>query len=78
MHLVQAKTRLPRKGIAFRGDVVFKGILTHCKLGYFLLLVVGLYFPRSFFSFQTTVDFLLQIGQTFAILNVSYQGFLFL
>jgi len=30
-----------------------EGNLTHCKLGYFLFLMVGLYFPRSFLSFQT-------------------------
>ena len=67
MHLVQAKTRLPRKGIAFFGDFASKGITTHCKLGYFLFLTVRLYFPRSFFNFQTIVDFLLQIVHSFAI-----------
>jgi len=41
IHLVQAKTLLP------------EGNLVHCKLGYFLFLMVGLYFPRSFLSFQT-------------------------
>jgi len=49
MHLVQAKTRLP------------EGNLVHCKLGYFLLLVVGLYLPRSFTRRQTTIDDLPQI-----------------
>jgi len=34
--LVQAKTRLPDAN------------LTHCKFGYFLFLMVGLYFPLNF------------------------------
>jgi len=41
IHFVQALTLLP------------EGKVTHCKLGYFLDFLVGLYFPRSFFNFQT-------------------------
>lgn len=55
MHFAQAKTLLPDAN------------LTHCKFGYFLLLTVGLYFPRSFFLFQTIVDFFSQIAHCFAI-----------
>ncbi len=45
--LVQMRILFPAK---FLKDSFFisKGIFTHCKLGYFLFLVVGLYFPRSF------------------------------
>ena len=56
IHLVQASTLLPEAN------------LTHCKFGYFLFLVVGLYFPRSFFNFQTKIDFLPQIVHCFAII----------
>ncbi len=49
MHLVQALTLLP------------EGNFAHCKLGYFLFLIVGLYFPRSFTCFQTTTYFFPQI-----------------
>jgi hypothetical protein len=56
MHLVQAITLLPEAN------------LTHCKFGYFLFLAVGLYFPRSFFNFQTKIDFLPQIVHCFAII----------
>jgi len=44
MHLAQALTLLPL------------GNFTHCKLGYFLVFTVGLYFPRSFLSFRTIID----------------------
>jgi hypothetical protein len=50
MHLVQARTLFPAKGLnALR--VVFSGTLSHCRLGYLLVLVLGLYFPRSFSLF---------------------------
>ena len=39
MHLVQAKTRSPESK------------RVHWRLGYFLFLTVGLYFPRSFTRF---------------------------
>jgi len=55
MHLAQAKTRLP------------VGRRTHCKFGYFLFLMVGLYFPRSFISRQAIIDFFPQIAHCFAI-----------
>ena len=55
MHLAQALTLFPL------------GNLVHCKLGYFLFLEVGLYFPRSFLSFQVTVEVFLQIEQIFAM-----------
>ena len=52
MHLVQALTLFPDNN------------LTHCKLGYFLFLLVGLYLPRSFFLTTATIDFFPQSGQT--------------
>lgn len=55
MHLAQTKTRLPF------------GKRNHWRFGYFLFLVVGLYFPRSFLNFQTKVEVLPQIAQLFAI-----------
>ena len=67
MHLAQAKIRLPRKGIAFLGDFASGGITTHWRLGYFFCLVVGLYFPRSFFRFWIITDPFPQIVHRFAI-----------
>lgn len=55
MHLAQAKTLFPLKS------------LTHWRLGYFLLLAVGLYLPLSFVSFQAMVDDFLQIEHCFDI-----------
>jgi hypothetical protein len=55
MHLVQALTLLP------------EGNLTHCKLGFFLFLTVGLYFPLSLTLLPTIVDFFSQIAHCFAI-----------
>ena len=49
IHLVQALTLLPDAKV------------THCKLGCFLFLMVGLYLPLSFFSVQTILPFLPQI-----------------
>ena len=63
IHFVQAFTLLP------------EGKRTHCKFGYFLFLMVGLYFPRSFLSFQTTAYFLPQIVHCLAIAILSYQKF---
>ncbi len=57
IHLVQALTRLP---LARR---------THCRLGYFLFLVVGLYLPRSFLRTVATIDFLPQIAHRLAIID---------
>ncbi len=57
MHLVQALTRLPEDKVA------------HCKLGCFLFLMVGLYLPRSFFSFQTIFPFLPQMAHCLLIRN---------
>ena len=50
MHLVQAKTLLP------------EGKRAHCKLGYFLFLMVGLYFPRSLTLLQTIIPLFPQIA----------------
>ena len=66
MHLVQAKTLLP------------EAKRTHCKLGFFLFLTVGLYFPRSFFNRQTIIDDLPQIEHCLAIIFTSYQRLRFL
>jgi hypothetical protein len=55
MQLVQAKTLLP------------EGNLVHCKLGYCLFLVVGLYFPLSFFRTHTKVDDFPQSAHCLAI-----------
>jgi len=57
IHLVQALTRLPLLS------------LTHCKLGYFLFLVVGLYLPRSFLRTVATIDFLPQIAHLLDIIS---------
>lgn len=51
MHLAHANTLLP----------LFKR--AHCKLGYFLTLVVGLNFPRNFTSLHPIDDVLLHIEQ---------------
>jgi len=74
MHLVQAKTLLPAN---FLKACFFmpKGIRTHCKLGYFLFLMVGLYFPRSFLIFPTNFPVLPQIVHCRAI-NLFYQEIL--
>jgi len=55
MHLAQALTRL----------VGLKR--THCKLGYFLILAVGLNLPRSLTSRVTIIDPLPQSAQVLAI-----------
>ncbi len=59
IHLVHAKTRLPAR------------VLAHCKLGYFLFLMVGLYFPLSFFNLQTIMVDFPQISQVFVIMEAS-------
>jgi len=64
IHLVQAKTRLP------------EGNLTHCKFGYFLFLMVGLYFPLNFTLLPTITPPFPQIAHCFAIVFLSYQKFL--
>jgi len=56
MHFVQALTLLPEVN------------LTHCKFGYFLIFMVGLYFPRSFTLLQATAYFLPQIEHCFGII----------
>ena len=50
IHLVQAFTLLP------------EGKRTHCKLGCFLFLMVGLYFPLNFTLLPTIVPFFPQIA----------------
>ena len=55
MHLAQANTRS------------FFPVIkrAHCKLGYFLIFWVGLYFPRNLTKDQDIPDFLAQIEQIF-------------
>ena len=69
MHFVQAKTLLP------------EGNLTHCKLGFFLFLMVGLYFPLSLTLLPTIIDLLPQIAHCFSInlfdLRAGYQEGIF-
>jgi len=55
MHLAQALTLFP------------EAKRTHCKLGYFLLLMVGLNLPLSLTLCQTMVEALLQTAQVLAI-----------
>jgi len=56
IHLAQAKTRLP------------EGKRTHCKLGYCLLFIVGLYFPALNLTLrQTNFPLFLQKEHCFAI-----------
>jgi len=55
MHLVQALTLLPDPKV------------THCRLGYFLFLTVGLYLPLSFFKRHDTIDVFLQIAHCLLI-----------
>jgi len=52
MHLVQALILFPVPNF------------THCKFGYFLFLLVGLYLLFDFFRVTVTIDFLPQIAQT--------------
>lgn len=59
MHWAQALTRLP------------DGNLTHCKFGYFLILQVGLYLPRSLTSLVDICDPLPQIKHVLGISLVS-------
>lgn len=51
MHLAHAKTRSPFC------------VRIHCKLGYFLIFCVGLYFPRNLTKDQDIPDFLEQMVQ---------------
>ena len=66
MHLVQAKILLPAKILKFL-CLVSTGTRVHCRLGYFLVLEVGLYFPRSFTNFVIILDFFAQITHFFVI-----------
>ena len=68
IHLVQAKILLPAKILKFL-CLVSTGTRVHCRLGYFLVLEVGLYFPRSFTNFVIILDFLAQITHAFAIID---------
>lgn len=58
MHFTQAFMRLP------------EGKVTHCKLGYFLFVVVGLYLPLSLTRVTDLIDFLPQIAHTRAIFKI--------
>jgi len=55
MHLTQALTLLP------------VGNLNHWRLGYFFVLLVGLYWPRKRFLLPTMIEPLPQIEQTRAM-----------
>jgi len=59
IHLAQAKTLFPEAN------------LTHCKFGYFLFLMVGLYFPRSLISFPTILVPFPQIAHCFISLRIT-------
>ena len=69
MHLVQAFTRWPANFLR-AGFVISLGITTHWRLGYFLLLTVGLYFPLNFTLFQTIMDPFLHIVHSLAIVFI--------
>ena len=57
IHLAQAKILLPAKGLYFF-SLMSEGTLSHWRLGYFLVLGEGLYFPLSLFNFRAiTVPF---------------------
>ena len=60
MHLAQALTLLPFSR------------RTHCKLGYFLLLTVGLYLPLSFFLTPNIREPFPQIVHIFAIVLLDF------
>ncbi len=62
IHLAQAKTLLPESKPALPA-----GRRTHCKFGYFLFLMVGLYFPRSLISLPTILVPFPQIAHCFAM-----------
>jgi len=64
MHFAQAFTLFPEAN------------LTHCKFGYFLFLMVGLYFPLNFTLLPTITPRFPQIAHCFAIVFLSYQKFL--
>lgn len=58
MHLAQAKTRLPEAN------------LSHCRLGYCRLLMVGLYLTAlNLILRQTIIDFFSQTAHFLAIIN---------
>ncbi len=60
IHFVQAKILFPAKLLNFFLFVP-PGTRTHCKLGYLLFLVLGLYFPRSLTSFLNFCEVFPQI-----------------
>ena len=66
MHLAQANTRLPARGLNFLCFVSL-GMLSHCKFGYLRLLAVGLYFPLNFLRTPKTRDPFPHIAHCFAI-----------
>ena len=72
MHFVQAKTRLPRLCRGFSIDFLSEpeeDKRTHWRLGYFLTLDVGLYFPLSFTRVTPIEDFFPQIEQIFSAIT---------
>ena len=66
MHLAQARIRLPANGLYFL-SFVSAGTRSHWRLGYFLRLTVGLYFPLSFFRTPNILEPLPQIAHCLAI-----------
>jgi len=69
MHLAQIFTLSPKN---FLKASLFSvtGILAHCKLGFLLLLVLGLYFPLSLLRPIKTRDLFLHIGHTLDIIGI--------
>ena len=70
MHLAQARTLLPAS--------FPRNKRAHCRLGCFLTLDVGLYFPLSFTRVPPIEDFFWQIEQIFSMLcfaTTDFHGF---
>jgi len=70
MHLAHAKTRLP------------EGKRAHCRLGYFLTLEVGLYFPLNLTRVTPIAECFLHIEQIFSamvfyLMNLYYHTIYF-
>ena len=67
IHLAQAKTLFPRKRAWSPRGFTPEANLTHCKFGYFLFLMVGLYFPLNFTLLPTITPRFPQIAHCFAM-----------
>ena len=68
IHLVQAKILLPANSLNFLCFIP-RGIRAHCKFGYLLILVLGLYFPLSLFSCLNFCEVFPQTRHSFAIIK---------